>query len=141
MVVRIEYTDLTGMKPEPLEVVRAYLGKFPSSITFSDAEIKNRTHTGQWIQDEMDRRLWLCDKWFLQVQMGKVELNDALQTIVKWLNVFPDYREKYYGVAKSDEKSAVWGFLDKNDGTSIKNKLTEYKNWWNVNKTRSINLP
>ena len=73
--------------------------------------------------------------------MGKVEMNDALQTIGKCLNVFLDFREKYYGVAKTDEKSALWGYLDKKDGTSIKNKLAEYKNWWNVNKTRSINLP
>jgi hypothetical protein len=141
LVVRIEYTDLTGMKPEPLEVVRAYLGKFPSSITLTDAQLKSRDHSEQWIKDEMERRLWLCDKWFLQVQMGKVEINDSLQTIVKHMNVFLDYREKYYGVAKLDEKAALWGYLGKKDGTSIKNKLTEYKNWWNVNKARAINLP
>jgi hypothetical protein len=77
----------------------------------------------------------------LQVQIGKVEMNDVLQTIVKCLNIFLDYREKYYGVTKSDEKAALWGYLDRKDGTSVKNKLTEYKSWWNVNKARAINLP
>jgi hypothetical protein len=138
LVVSIEYVDLYKQKPEPVEVVGAYLSKFPSSIPNLTMD---RVHDEQWIKDEMERRLWLCDKWFLQVQMGKVELNDAIKTIVDHMNVFLDYREKYYGVAKSDEKAAVWGLLDKKDGTGIKNKLTEYKSWWNVNRGRSINLP
>jgi hypothetical protein len=89
----------------------------------------------------MERRLWLCDKWFLQVQIGKVQVNDALRTTVDCMIVFLDYREKYYGVSSKDEKAVVYGYLSANDGTSIKNKLTEVKSWWNVNKTRSINLP
>jgi len=139
VVVEISYTDLYGTKPEPLEVVQAYLHKFPSTI--SGEMVLDRAHTEQWIKDELDRRLWLCDKWFLQVQMNKVQMSDALRTIVKCLNGFLDYREKYYGVNSKDEKLGLYGYFDKGDGTSIKNKLTEYKNWWNVNKARSISLP
>lgn len=139
VVVDISYTDLYGTKPEPLEVVQAYLQKFPSTI--SPAMVLDRAHDEQWIKDEMERRLWLCDKWVLQVQMGKIEIKDALQIVVKYMDVFLDYRQKYYRVAAADEKAVLWGFLDKKDGTGIKNKLAEYKSWWNVNKTRSINLP
>ncbi len=64
IVVNIEYADLAGTKPEPLEVIKAYLQKFPSSITFTEAEAKTRAHNEKWVKDEMERRLWLCDKWF-----------------------------------------------------------------------------
>jgi hypothetical protein len=139
VVVDIRYTDLQKTKPEPLEIVNAYLRKFPSTIP--STLVADRAHDEQWIKEEMERRLWLCDKWFLQTQMGKVELNDALKTIVDHMNTFLDYRDKYYGIAASTEKNTLEGYLDKKDGTSIKTKLAEYKNWWNVNKTRSINLP
>jgi hypothetical protein len=141
-LVVVEYTDLEMSKPEPIEVVQAYLDKLPSTLPGITSTIqRSQESVTTWIKDEMERRLWLCDKWFLQVQVGKAEMSEALQMIVKCLNIFLDYREKYYGVAKADEKAALWGYLDKKDGTSIKNKLMEYKNWWNANKARSINLP
>jgi hypothetical protein len=141
-VIMIEYNDPQMTKAEPIEIVRAYLAKHPSSLPAMNlAGLRSTESKTKWIQDEMERRLWICDKWFLQVQIGKVEMNDVLQTIVKCLNIFLDYREKYYGVTKSDEKAALWGYLDRKDGTSVKNKLTEYKSWWNVNKARAINLP
>ena len=140
IVVRIEYTDLTGTKPEPLEVVKAYLHKFPSSIALTDAEAKNKAHSEIWIKDEMDRRLWLCDKWFYQLQLGKVSQNEVLQQAVKSMDIFLDYREKYYGIKAADEKNLLASYLSTNDGTGIKAKLTEYKNWWTVKKGKAINL-
>jgi len=142
MLIMISYHDSQMTKPEPIEVVEAYLGKHPSTLPrMRLVELRSAETKTVWIKDEMERRLWLCDKWFLQVQMDKVQMSDALRTIVKCLNVFLDYREKYYGVNSKDEKLGLYGYLDKGDGTSIKNKLTEYKNWWNANKGRSINLP
>ncbi len=42
-------------------------------------------------------RLWLCDKWFLSYQEGKVALGETLQRVVDDnLDVFLNYREKYY---------------------------------------------
>jgi hypothetical protein len=139
IVVKISYRDLQGTKPEPLEVVQAYVRKFPPTIpsTF----VLDRAHDEQWIKDEMERRLWLCDKWFLQLQMGKVKLDPALREVVDHMFVFLDYREKYYGVKGRDEKKDLVRYLDAKDGTPIKNKLTAYKTWWSVNKTKSINLP
>jgi len=141
-VFHIEYTDLQMEKPEPLEVVRAYLTKHPSSLPLiTSTDLRTHDNRTIWIKDEMDRRLWLGDKWFLQLQMGKVELHEALQAIVKSMNVFLDYREKYYNISAKGEKELLSKYLEANDGTSIKKKLTEYKTWWSVNKTKSINLP
>ena len=61
-VIKIEYTDLQRTKPEPLEVIQSYLQKHPSTVTVTEAELKGNAHNEKWIKDEMDRRLWLCDK-------------------------------------------------------------------------------
>ena len=141
IVVNIQYTNLSGPKPEPLDVVKAYLAKLPSSIIFTNDEFKAKPHNEQWVKTEMDRRLWLCDKWFYQLQLGKAKLEDVLQASVKNMEVFLNYREKYYGIPAQNEKQLLWGYRDKNDGTSIKAKLKEYKDWWNINKDKTITLP
>jgi hypothetical protein len=138
IVVSIEYIDLYKQKPEPIEVVKAYLVKFPSTVP---AILIDRTHNEQWVKNEMERRLWLCDKWFLQLQMGKVDSDSTLREVVDHMIKFLDYREKYYGINASNEKGVLDNYLINKDGTAIKNKLTEYKTWWSVNKTKSISLP
>lgn len=140
IVVNIQYNNLGGSKPEPLEVVKAYLTKLPSSIVMSDIEFKARAHNETWIKDEMDRRLWLCDKWFMQLQLRKVDEKQVYQESVKSMNVFLDYREKYYGLKAADEKNLLAGYLNTNNGTGIKAKLKEYKDWWVVNKEKAISL-
>lgn len=140
VVVNIQYNNLGGAKPEPMEVVTAYLTKFPSSIVLTEAEFKAKAHSETWIKDEMDRRLWLCDKWFMQLQLKKVEEKEAYQQTVKSMNIFLDYREKYYGIKATDEKNLLAGYLNSNNGTGIKAKLTEYKKWWGLNKDKAINL-
>lgn len=138
VVVYINFTDLTGTKPEPLEVVRAYLAKFPSTIP---AITIDRAYNEKWLKDEMERRLWLCDKWFLQLQLQKAEQKTVINEAVKHMEVFLNYREKYYGIAALTEKQLLWGYRDKNNGTAIRNKLKEYKDWWTANKGGAINLP
>ena len=137
IVVDIRYTDLQKTKPEPLEIVIAYLLKHPSTIP---AMTMNKAHDVLWIKDEMDRRLWLCDKWFMQLQLKKAEEKEVYQESVKSINIFLDYREKYYGIKASDEKNILAGYLSSNNGTGIKAKLTEYKNWWLANKGKTISI-
>ena len=137
-VIEIKYTDLQRTKPEPIEVVQAYLQKHPSTIALTDADLKNKSHDEQWIKDEMDRRLWLCDKWDAQFQAGKVSQADLLKELVDHMNVFLDYRQKYYGISATEDKKALANFLYQNDITSIKNKLNEYKTWWSANKSSSL---
>jgi hypothetical protein len=140
-VIRIEYTDLMMGKPEPIEVVKAYLAKHPSTMPILTlAQMRSAENKTIWIKDEMDRRLWLCDKWFMALQLGKAEQKDVLEKSVKNMEVFLNYREKYYGIASASEKQLLWEYLNTNNGTAIKNKLTEYKTWWSLNKGNPINL-
>ena len=141
VVVDISYTDLQGTKPEPIEVVKAYLAKFPSTITLTDAELKASAHNIQWIKDEIDRRLWLCDKWNAQSLAGSVTQADLIYNILRSMEVFLYYRQKYYGVAAQADINLLVGYKQNKDITSIQKKLTEYKTWWSKNKTKSITLP
>jgi hypothetical protein len=137
-VIEIKYTDLQRAKPEPIEVVQSYLQKHPSTIpsTF----VFDQAHDVQWIKDEMDRRLWLCDKWFMQLQLKKADEKQVYQESVKNLNVFLDYREKYYDLKATEDKNLLAGYLNSNNGTGIKAKLVEYKNWWAVHKGDAISI-
>ncbi|MDH4164630.1 MAG: hypothetical protein OEW15_18360 [Nitrospirota bacterium] len=140
-VIRIEYTDLQMEKPEPIEVVKAYLAKHPSTLApITLKQLRSTENITTWIKDEMDRRLWLCDKWFMQLQLRKIEDKEVYQQAVKSMNIFLDYREKYYRTEAVDEKNLIAVYLDTNNGTGIKTKLKEYKEWWAVNKEKSITL-
>jgi hypothetical protein len=142
-VIVIEYRDstMTMTKPEPLEVIQAYITKHPSAMqAFTLEELRSSAGKTIWIKDEMDRRLWLCDKWFMQLQLRKVEEKQVYQEAVKSMNIFLDYREKYYGLKAADEKNLLSSYLYNNNGTGVKAKLTEYKNWWTVNKEKAISL-
>lgn len=140
IIISIEYSDIPGTKPEPLEVVQAYLSKFPSTITFTNSEVKDRSHSDQWLKNEMERRLWLCDKWFGQLELGKVDQDTALKGTVKSLNKFLDYREKYFGLKASGEKQSLWEYEQANNEAGIRAKLQEYKDWWAKNKADRIRL-
>ncbi len=135
-VIEISYTDLYGTKPEPLEIIQAYLQKFPSTIPAT--LVLDQAHNEQWIKDEMDRRLWLGDKWIARIETVG-DLNE-LSSVAKNLNVFLDYREKYYGIAATDEKKTLWEYQQAKNKAGIKAKLEEYKTWWTANKDSPINL-
>lgn len=137
-VIMIEYHDSQLTKPEPLEIIQAYLAKHPSTLPVTS--IGSKTNKTAWIKDEMDRRLWLCDKWFMQLQLKKAEDKQVYQESVKSMNVFLDYREKYYGLKAADEKNLLAGYMNMNNGTGIKAKLAENKNWWSIHKGDSISI-
>ena len=139
VVVDISYTSLVAGKPKPTEIVQAYLAKFPSVIPATLA--LNSAHDVIWIKDEIERRLWLCDKWLLRIQPGDAELYDRLDSLVSNMTVFLDYREKYFGVSAKNEKKLLLNYLSKKDDASIKSKLQEYKVWWSAHKGDSITLP
>jgi len=137
-VIEIKYTDLQRTKTEPIEVVQAYLQKHPSTIPASF--VFDQAHDVQWIKDEMDRRFWLCDQWFMKLQLRKAEEKQVYHESVKSMNIFLDYREKYYNLKAAVEKNLLAGYLTSNNGTGIKTKLDEYKKWWVVNKDKAISL-
>lgn len=142
-VINIKYTDLQMTKPEPLEIVNAYLAKHPSTLpSMTSTELRTDENKTKWIKDEMERRLWLCEKWLQQLDEGKIEQYKVLSAIVdNHLNVFLDYREKYYGISAAEDKQTLSGYLLAKNEKEIRKKLTEYKQWWAENKTKPINLP
>jgi len=139
VIVDIEYTSLVAGKPKPSEIVQAYIAKFPSIIP---ATFKlNSAHDIEWIKDEIDRRLWLCDKWVAQIQPEDAKLYDKLDSVVSSMNVFLDYREKYFGLASKNERLLLDNYLSAKNDASIRTKLTEYKTWWTAHKGDEITLP
>jgi hypothetical protein len=141
VVINISYTDLQGTKPEPIEVVKAYLAKFPSTIALTDVDLKGNAHNVQWIKDEMDRRLWLCDKWNAQSQVGGVTQANLMVKLLENMDVFLKYRQKYFGISYEKEDRTLDIYQENNDLASINKKLTEYKNWWAKHKDKRISLP
>ena len=140
-VIMVEYHDSRMTKPEPLEIVRAYLARNPSTLpATSTSELRSATNEARWIKDEMDRRLWLCDKWFLYSAFNKAGEKQAPGEPVESMTVFLNYREKYFGVKASDEKNVLVGYLNSNNDAGIKAKLSEYKNWWAANKDKAIRM-
>ncbi len=93
--------------------MRAYLQKHPSTIPAT--LVLDKAHEENWIKDEMERRLWLCEKWFLHLQMGKVNLDETLDAVVKSMGVFLDYREKYYGIRSKEEKLTLLTYLNQRE--------------------------
>jgi hypothetical protein len=140
-VIKISYNDAQMTKPEPLEVVKAYLAKHPSTIApFTLQELRNSANVIKWIKDEMDRRLWLCDKWNAQFQAGQTTQKDLLYNLNRSIGVFLNYRQKYFGVSATDDLNAMSVYMQNNDLASIQKKLTEYKTWWNKHKGKSIRI-
>lgn len=140
-VINIEYTDAQITKPEPLEVVQAYLAKFPSTIEpVNLQQLRSSENVIKWIKDEMDRRLWLCDKWNAEFQAGQAIQKDLLYNLNRSVGVFLNYRQKYYGVSAKSDLEALFGYKQKTDIASIQKKLTEYKVWWAKHKDERISL-
>lgn len=145
-VIEIEYHGSLRTLPEPIEVVQAYLLKHPSTLpSFTLQDLRSAANKSNWIKDEMDRRLWLCDKWLNCLQLGKVKENEAYSAMVESIKIFLDYREKYFHslfvkFQAAPDKIILDQLLSQNDSPGIKLKLKEYRDWWAKNKEKSIRL-
>jgi hypothetical protein len=140
-VIMIEYHDTGMTKPEPIEVVRAYLAKHPSTLsTTSTPELRRASNETQWIKDEMDRRLWIGDKWFLYPSLKKDGEKQVREETLDSMNIFLNFREKYFGVKAEDEKNVLTGYFTANNSAGFKAKLMEYKDWWAANRDKMIHL-
>ena len=125
-------------KTEPIEVIKAYLAKHPSTVpamTIDDA------HNESWIKDEMERRLWICDKWLSAYEAKTASLKDTVYNLDKSFGVFLKYRDKYYAVRAKTDLREVYTYKQKRDITGMKAKLVELRQWWTDNKDKDIDLP
>ena len=145
IVIKIQSYDLQMTKPAPLEVVKAYLVKYPSSLpSLKLAALRSAENTTKWIKGEMERRLWLCDKWFKQI--GVKEQKEVMARVVESMNIFLDYREKYFNkyillrIKASAEKGLLYNLQSQGNTTALKEKLEEYKKWWGDNKNNALHL-
>jgi len=130
--ISIEYNDLQLVEPEPLEVVEAYLQKWPP--TYPTEETKLIAGTEQWIKDEMEYLLWVSDRWFVQYDAGKEALKHATWNIKDSLDDFLRYRAKYFDENLDEERIAV-----KNaDEPTLRTKLKEYQQWLAENKDKAL---
>lgn len=140
-VVQIEYRDPQRKKAEPLEIVKAYLIKNPSTLP---GEVMSQPgsaeNVGKWIKDEMERRLWLGEKWLAQIQPS-TQLGNKLQSAAGSMMVYLNYREKYFGIHAKDEKNALASALGRYNVAAVQARLTEYKAWWASHKGDAIALP
>jgi len=140
-VIMLEYHDTGMTKPEPMEVVRAYMVKHPSTLsTTSTPELRSTSSEIRWIKDELDRRLWLCDKWFLNLSLKKDGTMHVREEILDSMNMFLNYRQKYFGVKAEDEKNVLTDCFTANNSAGMKAKLAEYKDWWAANKDKTIRV-
>jgi hypothetical protein len=125
-------------KPEPLEVVQAYLAKHPSTITLTDAQLKSHAHSVQWLRDEMERRVWLAEKW-LPLAKGD---NSKVENVVDNLIEFLKYRDKYLGKSGKNDAIELGKYNNNKDIESLEKKLKSLREWWNDHKTESLsNVP
>lgn len=138
VVVSVHFGDLAGTKPEPLEVVHAYLQKFPSTIPTTLA-LDNR-HKIQWIKDEMERRLWLCDKWLQSIGSGNVRLKIGLESIGEDLKRFGAYRDRYFSKRPPSDDAQIDAYVEALKGSEIKAKVKEYRTWWSNNSSRGLSF-
>ncbi len=67
----------------------------------------------------MDRRLWLCDKWFLNLSIKKDGEKQVREEILDSMNIFLNYREKYFGVKAGDEKNLLAGDFTANNSAGF----------------------
>ena len=141
-IIEVSYHGSLRTLPEPLEVVQVYLAKHPSTLpAITLAELRSKANKTTWIKDEMSRRLWLCDKWAAQIQPSDPKLYDKVKSIYDSMKVFLDYREKYFGMSATTEKTTIIGYLNQKNDAGLKTKLAEYKAWWAAHKNDAISIP
>lgn len=136
-VVEVKYTDLQRTKPEPLEIVRAYLAKYPSSLPAVD--IRSTSYTENWIRNEMERRVWLMEKW---VGVGNADVlkqaEATRQIFYEHFLTFAQYAKKYLG---DDQGARAQAFLAaEKDWPKLVEEVGKLRVWWDANKTRSLLL-
>ncbi|MDH4163982.1 MAG: hypothetical protein OEW15_15030 [Nitrospirota bacterium] len=140
-VVHIEYHDSTLGKTKPLEVIKAYLAKYPSTLrTTSYKDLVSKENKTAWIREEMERRLWLCDAWLKAIGAGTVRIGPGLSNIADSLKSFNKYRKKYYGLKSLPDERTIDGYAENLQGSEIKALVQESRTWWSSKRSGSLIL-
>lgn len=126
--ISIQVANQGDMEVEPLYLLKAYIKNFPSSISLTPDKIGRVQHTLKWLSKEMERRLWLCERWLDQWDKSKTWQKKVLYEAGKNLEIFLSYQQKYYNLAITEkEKSILQGYINQNNGAAIREKAKEYQ--------------
>jgi membrane carboxypeptidase/penicillin-binding protein len=136
----VAYSTLAnlGTKPEPLEIVRAYLAKYPSSITMTDAELKSAAHTESWLRNEMERRVWLMEKWVGVGNADVLKQAEAERAILEHAEVFSKYMHKYLGDSPNEMIKGFFLASRPFNWTRLTAEVGKLRAWWDANKSRPL---
>lgn len=135
ITVLIEYGHMedANRQAEPTEIVEAYLKKFPSTIPL-DYPFNEASHDDDRARTEVNRRLWLSEKWLAHIQPNDPELHGKLAEVVDCIKEIVTYRERFYRDISRDsakkETSLLSELLQRSDEEAIRSKLGEYSSWW-----------
>ncbi len=155
-VVHIKYNSLLVSDERPLNVVKAYLKKYPPTFPPQEPfDLKAEHHTIKWIKDEMERLLWFAEKSYMMNPEGEEEQEKAIESSANQLYRFQFYRSSYFGTSEWGDNSLAKLLRPRKPSPSyeermislgqrkkiLRDSLTKFREWWNANRERSITLP
>ncbi len=145
----IEYHDLQLEYPIPMEVISAYLAKYPSTLP-ATYQIRHPDREKQFIREEFERLITVAGRWVDLIQADDPEKREKLKSAATNLMNFAKYRKVYFS---SMLGSLLGGSMDEDINllqtahmgpdleTIVRTKLTEYQEWWASHENDSISFP
>jgi len=140
-VIHIEYTDLQMTKSEPLQIVEAYLAKYPSTLPPMTSErLRSSEDISEWVKNEMERTLWLCEKWFHKYESDGREAERAIREVQGFLETFLRYQEEFFPEEIEDLEMRLLEIYFAADIRGLRDLHSAYDRWWKESKDRCISL-
>lgn len=145
----VKYIDLHFDYPIPMEVISAYLAKYPSTLP-ADYQIRHPDREKQFIREEFERLITVADRWVALIQTDDPERREKLKAAATNLMNFAKYRKVYFSSMLSN---LLGGSMDEDInlletahmGPDLENivrtKLAEYQEWWALHKNDAISFP
>lgn len=155
-VVHIKYNSFLVSDERPFNVVKAYLKKYPPTFPPQEPfDLNAEHHTIKWIKDEMERLLWFAEKSYMMDPDDEEEQEKAIERAANQLYRFQFYRSKYFGTLEWRDNSLAKLLRPRKPSPSyeermvslglrkkrLRDRLSEFREWWNANRERSITLP
>lgn len=144
----LNYRDANFQYPIPMEVISAYLKKYPSTLP-ATYQIRHPDREKEFIREEFDYHLWVADRCVSLIQEADPKRNEKLKDAAKHLEEFAKYRKTYFSNLLSflgnnmdaDIELLQHARMRADLETIVRTKLAEYKEWWAEHKTDEITFP
>ena len=140
-LIHIEYTDLQMTKSEPLQIVEAYLAKYPPTLPPMTTEgLRSSEDISEWVKNEMERTLWLCEKWFHYYETDGREVKRAIRKVKGFLETFVRFQEEFFPEEIEDLELRLLEIHLAADIRGLRDLHSTYGRWWKESKDRCISL-